>query len=90
MSIIFFLPLSVIALFESQIAHPRSRRIQLYLESDMETDDDPKTLDPACSDDDEGEISKVKFEELIKVFPKSVLFRAHVSSNTEQNGWLTI
>ena len=75
MSTIFILPLSVIALFESQIAHPRSRRIQLYLESDIDTDDDPKTLDPACGDDGEGEISKVKFEELIKAFPKYATFQ---------------
>lgn len=71
MSVLFFLPLTVIALFESQVAHPRSRRIQLYLESnEIETEDDPKTEDPTCDDDTEGEISKVKFEELIKAFPK--------------------
>lgn len=71
MSVLFFVPLSVIALFESQVAHPRSRRIQLYLESsDIETEDDPKTEDPTCDDDAEGEISKVKFEDLVKAFPK--------------------
>lgn len=91
MSIIFFLPLSVIALFESQIAHPRSRRIQLYLDSsDTEAEDDPKTLDPSCSDDDEGEISKVKFEELIKVFPKSVPSHERIVPVHQRAVWLTL
>lgn len=71
MSMLFFIPLSVIALFESQIAHPRSRRIELYLNGpDIDTDDDPKEEDPNCDSDDEGEISKVKFADLIKTFPK--------------------
>lgn len=81
MSIIFFLPLTMIALFESQIAHPRSRRIQVYLDgNDLDTDDDPKTEDPNC-DDAEGEISRVKFDELIKAFPKSVTVHASYKSD---------
>jgi len=71
MSMLFFIPLTVIALFESQVAHPRSRRIQLYLEGpQIDTDDDPKEEDPDCDGDDEGEISTVKFADLVKAFPK--------------------
>jgi hypothetical protein len=74
MSMLFFIPLTVIALFESQIAHPRSRRIKLYFDGpEIDTDDDPKEEDPDCDGDDEGEISTVKFSELIKSFPKSVI-----------------
>jgi hypothetical protein len=71
MSMLFFIPLSAIALFESQVAHPRSRRIELYLNGpQIDTDDDPKQEDPDCDSDDEGEISTVKFKDLIKTFPK--------------------
>lgn len=71
MSMLFLIPLTVIALFESQVAHPRSRRIKLYLDGpEIDTDDDPKLEDPGCDGDDEGEISTVKFAELVKAFPK--------------------
>lgn len=86
MSILFFLPLTVIALFESQIAHPRSRRIQLYFDSNIETEDDPKTEDPSCDDDAEGEISKVKFEDLVKAFPKCVHPSILPSSRSDKDG----
>lgn len=73
MSMIFFIPLSIIALWESQIARTRSERIRAYFDGPIgEEEEDPKVLDPACDEDDGGEISKVKFEDLVKVFPEYV------------------
>lgn len=86
MSVIFFVPLSseliryslscatakqiVIALFESQVSHTRSDRLRAYFSGPPpEEEGDPKIEDPG-SDDPKGQISKVSFEELVKVFPK--------------------
>jgi hypothetical protein len=70
MSTIFCVPLTIIALFESQISHSRSQRLQLYFSGPPpEEEGDPKVEDPSC-DEEEGEISKVSFEELVKKFPK--------------------
>lgn len=74
MSVLFCIPLTVIALYESQIAHPRNNHtLQKWLASgiDHSTEDeenDPKIEDPSC--EEEGEISRVKFEDLVKAFPK--------------------
>lgn len=74
MSVIFFLPLTLIALFESQIAHSRSERVRAYFDGPVpEEEGDPKVEDPSC-DDDEGEICTVSFDELVKAFPKYVSF----------------
>ena len=74
MSIFFGVPLVIIALFESQIAHPRARkRLQfLFGDSGPDDEDDPKIQNPDGGEDDEGEISKIPFNELVKEFPKSV------------------
>lgn len=70
MSILFFIPLTLIALFESQMANTRSGKLQAYFAGPIpEEEGDPKVEDPG-SDDPNGEISKVSFAELIKVFPK--------------------
>lgn len=70
MSVIFFVPLSLIALFESQVAHTRSDKLRAYFAGPPpEEEGDPKVEDPG-SDDPNGEISKVSYEELVKVFPK--------------------
>lgn len=70
MSVIFFVPLSMIALFESQIAHTRSDKLRAYFSGPApEEEGDPKIEDPG-TDDPNGEISKVSYEELVKVFPK--------------------
>jgi hypothetical protein len=72
MSTIFFIPLVIIAVFETQISHSRSERIRLYFAGPApEEEGDPKVEDPE-SDDPNGEISKYSFEELVKAFPECV------------------
>ena len=72
MSSVFFVPLILIAFFESQISHSRSQRLRLYFSGPpSEEEGDPKIEDPS-SEEGEGEISKVKFEDLVKVFPEYV------------------
>lgn len=72
MSVLFFVPLTFIALFESQMANTRSGRLQAYFAGPIpEEEGDPKVENPS-SDDPHGEISKISFEELVKVFPKWV------------------
>jgi len=72
MSSVFFIPLTLIAFFESQISHSRNQRIRLYFgESAPEDEGDPKIEDPG-NENGEGEISTTKFEDLVKAFPKYV------------------
>ncbi|WWC60249.1 uncharacterized protein I303_102815 [Kwoniella dejecticola CBS 10117] len=74
MSTLFFIPLTLIALFESQIAHSRSQRLRAYFSGPPPDEEgDPKVEDPTVDDDSQGEISKVKFEDLVKVFPNTAL-----------------
>ncbi|WWC87828.1 uncharacterized protein L201_002720 [Kwoniella dendrophila CBS 6074] len=74
MSIIFFVPLTLIALFESQISHSRSQRLRAYFSGPPPDEEgDSKIEDPTVEDNSQGEISKVKFEDLIKVFPNTAL-----------------
>lgn len=74
MSVIFFIPLTLIAVFESRLAHARSDRLAEYFAGPPpEEEGDPKIEDPT-TDDPNGEISKFSFEELVKVFPKCVDF----------------
>jgi hypothetical protein len=70
MSTMFFIPLFSIAFFESQISHSRSQRLRSYFAGPPPDEEgDPKVEDPS-SEGDEGEISKVSFDELVKKFPK--------------------
>lgn len=72
MSTIFFVPLTVIALFESQLSHSRSQRIRAYFSGPPpEEEGDSKIEDPSCEDDG-GEISTIKFDDLVKAFPEYV------------------
>ncbi|WWC97015.1 hypothetical protein V866_003892 [Kwoniella sp. B9012] len=74
MSTLFFIPLTVIALFESQVSHSRSQRLRAYFSGPPPDDeDDPKINDPTVEDDSQGEISKVKFDELVKSFPNTAM-----------------
>lgn len=76
MTVIFFIPLSMIALYESGVVHSRRGLLHDYFADPIpEDDDDPKVTDPD-SNDPNGTISKVSFKELIKVFPKYVRFCA--------------
>jgi hypothetical protein len=72
MGIIFFVPLTVIALFET--SNMTNSWIN-WLRSDEEVDtDNPVVLDPVVEgpDADQGlEISKVPFDELVKRFPNT-------------------
>lgn len=71
MSSIFFIPLTLIAIFESQFAHNKNRRLANYFADFIEDDlDDPNIQDPKSDDDDEGEICTETFETLVKQFPK--------------------
>lgn len=70
MMIVFFIPLSCIALFESQIAHSRSERVRAYFAGPPpEEEGDHRVEDPTC-DDGQGEICTERFEDLVGVFPK--------------------
>ncbi|ORX33691.1 calcium activated cation channel [Kockovaella imperatae] len=83
LSTIFAIPLIIIALFESQISHPASRkRLQLLFGdtggSAREEEDDPKVLDPDGGEDDEGEISRVSYKELVSEFPNTTITESAV------------
>lgn len=74
MGIIFFIPLTLIAFCESTFDKRKHVWMETWFRGDDEgsqespEDRNPKVTDPNC----EGlEISKVPFEELIKVFPKT-------------------
>lgn len=70
MSIIFFVPLSMIALFESQVADKHSERLRNYFNGPApEEEGDPKIENPSC-DGASGEISTIPFDDLVKAFPK--------------------
>jgi hypothetical protein len=71
MSVVFCIPLTLVALFESQLNLRANSRLKQYFEGGPEEDEDDETLqDPDCEDDDEGDICRVKFKDLVKVFPK--------------------
>jgi hypothetical protein len=71
MSSLFFVPLMAIALFESTVHNSQSKRLQSYFNGPVpEEEGDPEIEDPECNEDDGGEISKIKFADLVKVFPK--------------------
>jgi hypothetical protein len=70
MTLIFCVPLSLIALYESQLARKKSDRIISFFNiPELDEEGDPKIENPS-SDDPEGEISTIQFDELIMVFPK--------------------
>ncbi|KAF9006592.1 hypothetical protein BDQ17DRAFT_1352015 [Cyathus striatus] len=74
MCTIFFIPLAVIALYESAIKHPKNEWLESWFTGDNEgTEDRLENRNPVVDDPDcPGlEISKVSFEELIKVFPNT-------------------
>ena len=86
MGTIFFIPLTLIALYESRFDRTKENAwLKNWFHGDDESSDDspanrnPVVDDPQC----EGlQISKVPFEELIKVFPNTQM----VSSS----GWLQV
>ncbi|KAE8541268.1 hypothetical protein D1P53_002625 [Cryptococcus gattii VGV] len=74
MTVLFFVPLTFIAFFESQISHSKNRSISAYFNEPLTDEEgDPVVEDPTCENDDNGEISRTKFEDLISVFPDTTL-----------------
>ncbi|KAJ7167506.1 calcium activated cation channel [Mycena filopes] len=79
MGVVFFLPLTMIALYESVTEQPAKHAwMKRWLSGNDEGEDDrPEYRDPEVVDDDSGGsgpgrvISKVKFEELVKAFPNT-------------------
>lgn len=85
MDIIFFIPLVLIALFESTF----DRRKHTWMESwfrgnDEGVEDTPEYRDPVADDPRCAglEISKVPFCELIKVFPNTSVVRFNICEST--------
>lgn len=79
MSVLFFIPLTTIALYEAELDPSKNKWIKDWLSHpDQGLDDVPEHRDPVVDgpDADKGwEISKVKFDELVKMFPDTT----HVS-----------
>lgn len=49
-------------------------RFQKYFgEEESDDEDDPEVKDPSCAEGEEGNISKIKFDELVKDFPNTEL-----------------
>ncbi|ESK95069.1 calcium activated cation channel [Moniliophthora roreri MCA 2997] len=72
MSVIFFIPLTIIALFESTFKQQREEWARNWLHGmDQGAEDYPETRDPEVDDENGLKISKVLFTELIKVFPNT-------------------
>jgi hypothetical protein len=73
MGTLLFIPLTMIAFFESTLNTTAHQRLKQYFSDDVtEDEDDPKLQDPE-TDGEEGKICTEKFADLIKAFPKYVL-----------------
>lgn len=73
MTIVFFIPLCLIAFYESQVIHSRGGMLHdWFAQTSPEDDEDPSVINPT-SDDPHGEISKHDFKELIKCFPNTTV-----------------
>ncbi|KAG8909839.1 hypothetical protein FRC00_009336, partial [Tulasnella sp. 408] len=72
MTIVFFIPLAVIALIESQLGiRATSIMGSLYDHVDEGEEEDPKNQDPETDRENGMEISRVTFDDLVKEFPDS-------------------
>ena len=71
MSVLFIIPLTVIALYESTLDGGQNAWVDNWLRGNDEAgDDSPSYRDPQLGDEENGlQISKVPFMELTKVFP---------------------
>ncbi|KAL0580084.1 Calcium channel yvc1 [Marasmius crinis-equi] len=71
MSVIFFVPLTLIALFETSMKKQEGW-VENWLQGDDRGDENyPQSRDPEVDEDNGLSISKVPFMELIKVFPNT-------------------
>jgi hypothetical protein len=69
MTVIFIVPLSIIAVYESGVVHSRRGLLHDYFADPIpEDEDDPKVMDPEVNDPN-GIICKKSFEELVATFP---------------------
>ncbi|KAJ7490323.1 calcium activated cation channel [Mycena galericulata] len=74
MAVVFFVPLTLIAFYESVVDTDKHKWMKRWLSGDDQGDGDrPEFRDPEVDKADEGErvISKVPFEELVKAFPNT-------------------
>ncbi|ETW84143.1 receptor-activated Ca2+ cation channel [Heterobasidion irregulare TC 32-1] len=72
MSVLFFIPLSIIALYESTRGNAKFKWMNDFMNGSFEEEDSPAIRDPEVDEGDVDEgyaISKVPFSELIKAFP---------------------
>jgi hypothetical protein len=77
MTIIFFVPLCLIALFESQVVH-RSGALNAYFNEPLAEDDEDPAIQNPDSNDPSGVICKVDFESLVRVFPNTTVTESTV------------
>ena len=69
MTMLFFIPLSIIAVYEAHIA-PSKRFKDLFPENNPEVEGDDNIENPSSPDQEDGnQISKISFKELCSVFP---------------------
>lgn len=70
MTVVFFIPLTIIALFETRFSrsHAPGGWTDYFDQPMPEDEEDPKVKDP--SGDEGGEICTEKFDDLVKSFPK--------------------
>ncbi|KAJ9120472.1 hypothetical protein QFC24_005145 [Naganishia onofrii] len=74
MSTLLFVPLVLIAFFESTLNATAHQRLKLYFSDDiLEDEDDPELQDPETGDGEQGVISTEKFADLVKVFPNTAV-----------------
>lgn len=70
MSVIFIIPLTCIALYESTRDSNKGHWVDNWFRGDNEgSQDSPSNRDPVVDDENGLQISKVPFSELIRVFP---------------------
>ena len=75
----FFLPLSLIAIYEAIGGGHQNTWMTKWLSGDDQGEEDyPETRDPEVQEPDGHKITKVPFEELIKVFPNTQEVRVSV------------
>jgi hypothetical protein len=75
MRTLFFIPLILIALYETYLDPRTNKYTRAWFEANKEGDeDDPECQNPKVpQDEQEGEISKVPFDQLIKAFPNTAI-----------------
>ncbi|TFK22323.1 calcium activated cation channel [Coprinopsis marcescibilis] len=72
MATLFFIPLTVIAMFESTFDRKKNAWLDRWFRGNDEgADDSPENRNPVVDDPEGRTISKVPFEELVKVFPST-------------------